>query len=129
MDERLSVHVLRFQEEAAVRGLAVDINNLGGQITALDEVAGQCVHHAESGNLLRIDGEYWRLANPVMQEFLVFHELGHCLLDRRHLDTKDSSGVCVSMMHSGLGSCRNAYSETTREQYLDELFNSENTGL
>ena len=53
---------------------------------------------------------------------IVFHELGHCVLVRDHLDDADSEGNCLSMMHSGLGDCEFRYNGSTRNVYLDELF-------
>ncbi len=56
------------------------------------------------------------------REFVVFHELGHCDLGRDHRDEAFDNGVCVSIMRSGLGDCRDYYHPRTREGYLDELF-------
>jgi len=59
---------------------------------------------------------------PAMQkERLVFHELGHCVLNRSHLETVGTDGHCLSIMNSAQR-CSDNYNAQTREKYLDELF-------
>jgi len=48
--------------------------------------------------------------------------LGHCVLNREHLDDADNQGNCVSIMTSGTGSCHINYTIATRKNLLDELF-------
>lgn len=116
----------RFQAEAAVRGVSVDF--VAAQLSAALEdiaeanVSGQCYYNGDEPNRLVIDLVFWKQATDLKREFVIFHELGHCYLGRRHLDTANSDGTCASMMHSGLSGCRNAYNSRTRSEYLDELF-------
>jgi len=72
--------------------------------------------------MLRIDATYWANATALEREFVIFHELGHCFLDRTHIDTKDVQGDCESMMHSGISGCQFRYTLASRVAYLDELF-------
>jgi len=65
---------------------------------------------------------FWETASFAEKEYVVFHELGHCALNRRHLDTKNADGTCLSMMQSGNGSCKMNYNAQNRSKYLDELF-------
>ncbi len=76
----------------------------------------------------------WESRSNIQKENLIFHELGHSLLDRGHLNTTFSSlgGVSNSMMCSGTdGYCSNfnVYYEdgAFKDYYLDELFGV-NTG-
>ena len=126
VDESLQPYFSAFEEAAAARGFSVDLAEAGIEATIQlineENVAGQCTYHPARPNEIVIDAEYWQRASTLGQEFVVFHELGHCYLSRDHLDHANSAGVCISMMASGLGDCRNAYSHMTRESYLDELF-------
>lgn len=45
--------------------------------------AGECLVDPEGRAEIRIDADFW-LAFPAYREFLVWHELGHCLLGRSH---------------------------------------------
>lgn len=125
VDERLWVHFTNFEEEAAIRGLNFDLNELGitGVIENIPEdgVAGTCqygqhIHH------VTIDNNYWNRASFLQREFVVFHELGHCVLFRDHEEGQFTNGICRSIMRSGLGNCRDAYIQANREYYIDELF-------
>jgi hypothetical protein len=127
IDESLQVYFNRFVEEGSLRGVEVDF----GQIevegfldnTLQTTVSGQCQHDINQPDRVIINQSFWNRADAMKREFLVFHELGHCYLNRSHLDGKNSSGFCLSIMHSGANICQNAYSEDTRSYYLDELFN------
>ena len=71
---------------------------------------------------MTIDKTFWNRSSELYKEFVVFHELGHCVLDRNHKEDKDSRGRCLSIMRSGLGDCLDAYSSANRTYYLNELF-------
>ncbi|MCB0632332.1 MAG: hypothetical protein R2824_19250 [Saprospiraceae bacterium] len=126
IQEELVPYFDRFQEEGAARGVTVDF--VAAQLSAvLDDIAepnvsGQCYYNGGDPNRLVIDRAFWSQASDIKREFVIFHELGHCYLGRSHLDTANPDGTCVSMMHSGLSGCRNAYNSWTRSAYLDELF-------
>ncbi|MBK8503204.1 MAG: hypothetical protein IPL46_13890 [Saprospiraceae bacterium] len=117
----------RFAAEGKSRGIIVDFHTtmVAGILsnTLAPEISGQCQHDSNNPDRLIINQTYWLRSNAMEREFLVFHELGHCYLQRPHLDNKDSRGVCMSMMHSGASACRNEYDTQTRSAYLDELFN------
>lgn len=126
IDERLMPYFAAFEAEAEKRGLVFDLEDLkvGGMLTDLSdsEVSGQCVQPNDGQHFIRIDEVYWAGLPDDRREFIVFHELGHCVLDRRHLDHSLADGTCLSMMNSGKGTCENNYNATTRNYYLDELF-------
>ena len=52
---------------------------------------------------------------------MIFHELGHCVLDREH-DDSYQGGKKSSLMHSSIGG--HVY-KRYEEEYLDELFEIE----
>jgi len=57
------------------------------------------------------------------KEYLVFHELGHCILGRSHSNDILENGDCKSIMQSGTSNCKGNYNDENREMLLDELFN------
>ena len=125
VDSALWEYFERFEQEARTRGISYDLNDLGisGVIEQIPEsgVAGTCqygrhVHH------VTIDQNFWNRSSLLEREFVVFHELGHCVLNRGHDESAFNNGVCRSIMRSGLEDCRDAYSQSYREYYLDELF-------
>lgn len=115
-----------FKQEATARGVEIDVSfaDLGGDITSINDprVVGQCFHNTALPNEIKIDAEVWDNSSYLKREYIVFHELGHCYLDRNHLDTKDTKGNCLSMMESGGGACSDNYTESSRAKYITELF-------
>lgn len=122
----------RFEEEAAKRGLIIDLNTSGieGVIEEIheDNVLGQCSYSPRFPDQLTIDKSFWDRASDRYREFVVFHELGHCELVRGHFEGSFSDGTCMSLMRSGLEDCRDNYRESTRDLYLDELFDPNKQG-
>lgn len=126
VDVRLWYLFESFEEEGRLRGLEIDLRAEGitAEISeiASSGVAGLCQFVPELPNAITIDATFWANSSAEFKEFVVFHELGHCFLDRGHLEDSFSNGSCVSIMRSGLGSCEDNYSPSTRAEYLDELF-------
>jgi len=125
IDARLLPYFERFESEASARGIEAPITTLvSGKLAEVGgDVVGQCEHYTNSPNVILVDQQYWQNAKEFEKEYLIFHELGHCYLERNHLDEKNVAGNCISIMQSGQGNCRMTYNYSTREAYLDELFN------
>ena len=116
----------RFVVEGAARNVRVDYDSsrISGYLKIITQagVIGQCAHSETKPNTVIIDQIYWNSATDLEKEFVVFHELGHCVLNREHLDEADNQGNCVSIMTSGIGGCHINYTMATRSKMLDELF-------
>lgn len=115
-----------FEEEAALRGKTVDLRAAGIE-SAIEEipdegVAGQCSYGYVQGKRIVIDEEFWNRSGRNWREMVLFHELGHCYLERAHREDAFDNGICKSIMRSGVEDCRDAYSPQNREYYLNELF-------
>lgn len=128
IDAAIQPYFEAFITEATARNLdlAQVTQSINAEIRSLtnengQRVIGMCTSKAGE-HTITVDKTYWSQATPLLREFLVFHELGHCVLLREHLDTKNANGTCTSIMHSGTTNCRNMYSSATRQAYLDELF-------
>jgi hypothetical protein len=126
VDTELWTFYSNFEYEAEKRGVTVNLQQLqvSGEIAEIDEagVAGSCQYGSAISNHVTIDETFWRKSSNSFKEFIVFHELGHCALNRGHDETQNEEGLCLSIMRSGLGNCVDAYSTVNRTAYLDELF-------
>lgn len=129
VNRELWIYFQRFEEEAARRGLEIDLvaEKITGVIENIpaDRVLGSCNFRPNRPNHLIIDEEFWNAASDRFREFVVFHELGHCSLFRDHREDVLVNGACSSIMRSGTGNCRDNYTEFTRNFYLNELFDPE----
>lgn len=126
VNEALWPFFTAYEEAAARRGKPVDLR-LTGIEAAIEElpeegVAGQCSYGYVQGRRIVIDLEFWENSNDNWREMVLFHELGHCHLDRAHREDAFDSGICKSIMRSGVADCRDAYNVQNRAYYLDELF-------
>lgn len=120
-------YVDRFIAEAAERGQTIDFSESGLSIQFRDAVS------KESGGVcylgqhrIEIEKFFWDDASDLQREGLIFHELGHCELDRRHRNDLLPNGEWASRMRGdpvpeGLSVAIN-YTETRKEYYTNELF-------
>jgi len=128
IDPDLLPYVESFVFEANQRGVNLSIDSLGIDITFQNigdpSVLGLCNRDPDGNGLaIDIDPVYWKLAEELRKEYVMYHELGHCVLNRDHTTASDGSGTCLSIMEPGSGElCQSNYNEFTREELLDELF-------
>lgn len=125
-------YVDAFELEASKRGLDINIDNLRVEFRENlnnGQAAGQCTSPRLNSNVfvphidLDTTSANWQ-NNVYHREILVFHELGHCILDRlEHRDDFLPNGNISSMMRSTgeqvYGSLLTGFK---RDYYLDELF-------
>jgi len=125
-DAELIPYFQIFADEGEKRGFTVDYEaaRIEGLIQDISSptVQGQCFYNEEKPRKVIIDVNYWNNADFSEKEFIIFHELGHCFLDRGHLDGSNGNGVCLSIMHSSPQACNFRLTDANREAYLDELF-------
>jgi hypothetical protein len=125
IDDPLKPYLESFRQEALSRGITIDYGRR--QIEARlqlhsDNVRlGWCDYNYDQPDLIIINTFYWDILDDLEKEKLVFHELGHCVLNRPHLDELRQDGHCKSIMHSGQ-KCSDDYTDESRSTYLDELF-------
>lgn len=132
VDSAFSDYLQRFENEAATRGHVFNPSKDGliiefGDLT--DSAAG--LTHYETPVRIQIDRTYWNAISKtagadMMKEDLLFHELGHALLGRKHLNTTLENGDWKSIMCGGdkvnNRSWNINYRGERRKYYLDELF-------
>ena len=113
-----------FDEAATERGVSIDLSSVTLYLSEELQTAihGQCIQYASGKSEIRIRRQYWNSASFWEKELLVYHELGHCILQRSHDDSTDDMGHCESIMRTSASTCRLEYSAGNREIWLDELF-------
>ena len=96
VDPEAQPYLDRFIAEAALRDVVIRPEEYALSITIEQieraNVAGQCTQATGSYNHIVIDPVYWRGYTELNREALVFHELGHCILNRGHLDEQEENG-------------------------------------
>lgn len=126
IEAELQVHFNSFIEEAAAHEMDISLEdlNIDGYIENIQErgTLGQCKSYSNGSKQVVIDQPFWNRADEMEREYIVFHELGHCLLGREHNDAKDSNGHCLSIMQSGDSECDGVYDLENRSGLIDELF-------
>lgn len=101
-------------------GAQIDYPVYLGQLPAL--VAGECVQDG-NGKHVEIDIATFKVSNEAQRESLLYHELGHCTLGRKHNDSLDVNGFPASLMNSYMFNWYEAaYYSSNRASYLRELF-------
>jgi hypothetical protein len=83
-------------------------------------IVGLCINLLVD-HLVLIKTQYWSKATQNKQRQLIFHELGHCMLNRHHTTTYLEDGCPSSIMHAYVVSqpCVDKHAD----YYDQELFN------
>ena len=132
IDPAFTDYLQRFENEGAARGtnLTPQTSGLIMEFATLkDSTAG--LTHYETPIRIEIDKTYWNAISKsagadLMKEDLIFHELGHGLLGRAHLNTTLPNNDWKSIMCGG-NKVNNRpwninFRGVRRKYYLDELF-------
>ncbi|MDP4237890.1 MAG: hypothetical protein Q8904_00275 [Bacteroidota bacterium] len=132
IDSSFTDYLQRFENEGSARGrtfnpqangLIIEFGNLSNGDAGLT--------HYETPIRIQIDKTYWDAISKTkgadwMKEDLIFHELGHGLLGRKHLNATLENGDWKSIMCGGTKvdnrSWNINYRGIRRSYYLDELF-------
>ena len=94
-------------------------NNLG-MTTLNHKTVGLCTTEGDEPPLIEIDAVEWYKFTDAEQEELLFHELGHCLLNRDHDETYLTNNIPSSIMYPDV--IRNDIYIKYRAYYWKELF-------
>jgi hypothetical protein len=60
-------------------------------------MVGVC-HFAPDSRIVNVDPSYWAMISEYQREALIFHELGHCVLNLEHIDQNMVDGCPASNM-------------------------------
>lgn len=132
VDSAFTPYLNRFDSLAQLRGKNFDPQKTGLIIQFANLTNGNAgLTHYESPIRIEIDKTYWNdISNyagaEMMKEDLIFHELGHGLLKRDHLNTNLENGDWKSMMCGGTKVNNRPwninYRGIRRDYYINELF-------
>lgn len=125
VDEEIIGYFRSFALEGELRGRSIEWSNEKIATEFVDNASdaiGTCLTYEDGTHLINVDRSYWAVSSDLEKEFLIYHELGHCLLERSHTNIKNQRGICQSIMNSGENICTINYNINTRSDYLDELF-------
>jgi hypothetical protein len=91
-----------------------------------DGYFGHCANYGKNNplNYIKINKKFWETASEVQRRILIFHELGHCVLDRRHDDNLIQLGIYVNAPKSLMYSIPFGYESVFfeyRDYYYKEL--------
>lgn len=110
-----------FIRAGASQGLPIDMSDFNVIMAERlpSNVVGLCVPYE---HIVLVSAQYWSVADKIHREALVWHELGHCMLNRMHVsDMKD--GHAVSLMYPSINSVDDEKFYTAhRNEYIKELF-------
>ncbi len=122
-------HVLEFQIESGhYLQTPVLIDNLVVRFGpmhygAAPDVVGYCAYRGGETPVITIRHDKWVTYSHVMREELMFHELGHCILDRSH-DSRtmvlEGQWTELSLMNPTM--VNEYYYDAHRDYYLRQLF-------
>jgi hypothetical protein len=125
--DTFSPYVNGFFQEAQARGYDLQLEDYQISVVFRENInpdgrIGEC----SSGSRLsiRIDPDYWNRASEAKRRWLIFHEMGHCILDRPHRSGADERGLCYSIMNdNGEVSCElNLNSDLWWNYLVNEMF-------
>ena len=126
-------YVDRFFEEGKKRNAPINRDNLtvNWMSDASSEFCGYGYSNYNNTGARRVEinpgPSCWEERNDLEKEGLMFHELGHAVLDRIHFNVKLENGLEQSMMCGGTFGCDqfvlyNQFTPELRKYYIDELF-------
>lgn len=80
-DTEFNEYISRFTKQTELHiDVPINFSNLEGYV-------GACITYSDNRKEIEIDQEFWQRAEDLAREQLIFHELGHCVLNRDHDDT------------------------------------------
>lgn len=123
-------YVAEFVKQARQRGITVDTTRL--VIVYVDHMKDEEVYPVNGQyirtyfpfreDLIQLDTTAYWWGHPYAREKVIFHELGHCLLDREHNFDILPGGLPRSIMRI-TKHFTYEFMTSYRKYYLDELFN------
>lgn len=129
----LEDYLEEFVMEAELRGVDLE---LSGLIMILESVTRPDNNGSCQDKVVTIDQEAYDAINrlcyrgvtPFLDwrfKLMIFHQLGHCLLYRQHLDETDAEGIPLSIMHTSAVPDLEL-TGLDEELFFDELFSNAN---
>ncbi len=129
VEPEISPFIESFVEEAGNRGFTFDFKGFEATFSEEDindneDVCGQASPLGDSRNFITIrrSDQCWIQQPETSREALVFHEMGHALLDRPRRDDRFDNGLVKSIMETGTIGPYNQFTPLLIAYLVDELF-------
>lgn len=127
-------YMTAFQAEAENHGKYIDSSNLYALSVEFGDAAGHsnnkfaigcCNTYNDGSRTITIEQSWWysESTNEGDRYELVFHELGHCLMDYKHRSGKDAHGHPASIMNPQ--SFDGVWFQTHINDYMNEFFSGD----
>lgn len=86
VDPQFAPYVARFEAEARNQGVPVTVRVSINFVENLRDgkVVGLCHYVSGGDNYIEIDRGQWAIYTDTQREVTIFHELGHCVLNRKN---------------------------------------------
>lgn len=105
-------YLVSFHQEALKRGIILNFKSVDVQFEEMDDAyAGYCQEGPRL--IVRIEPDFWRAMPEEWREQLLYHELGHCILQQGHRD---------GSIMAAWGFFSVDYYRLNRDMIVDELF-------
>jgi hypothetical protein len=124
IDPAFQSYVNDFINDGASVGYHVEIDDLTIQFTGnlTAETLGECIY--TETRAIVIDAQDWANETDEYKRVVLYHELGHCVLNREHVFTGtilQTNCSATSIMYPDMQSTTNMYSENW-SWYVQEMF-------
>jgi hypothetical protein len=117
-------YVTSFTADAQTHGRAVEIHDLDIGFGDTGGVAGKCVQDFLQTPQIVVNQALWENLSDTSRTILIYHELGHCILERVHnpamLNDPQLGSYPASIMNPVM--IDDHFYQDKKQQYLDELF-------
>lgn len=127
-DTTFTAYVKKFEDHAKIKtgNMNYQVNDIPINFgdTEDEQFVGVCFTYSDGKREIIIKADWWNRSSLSSRESLIFHELGHCALDRDHNDetiiNEKGQTLRASIMHPSIVSSAN-YTEYY-DGYVHELF-------
>lgn len=109
----------------AVKNVPINLGDTGNP-----DHDGVCITYYNGEKEIVIDNSFWEKGSPIQKKILLHHELGHCVLNRKHESSIfriAGSNFKNSIMHPEIPTSHKY--DTFKEGYLKELYTRDETTL
>lgn len=134
IDPALQEYVDEFVAESNHQGRHVRITDLSVHFTPKltgTHLASCDNYHGDDTNIILVDASKWEWESPEYRKAMMFHELGHCVLNRPHLLTwsiRNGRWIVDSIMFPDIQSDTSMYVDNW-DYYMVELFTGVSNGF
>ena len=120
-DEAFSKYIQEFESDWGlnIEDLTARFNTIDQDDTKAIVILGTCTTRANTTPHITIDTNLWANLTDTRRKLLMYHELGHCVLFRKHVEGYGTSIMNPMLIGSAIFSSKENF-------FINELFN-ENT--